>query len=73
MHVRSSAQAVLFLGASAADWAHGVELLAYGGGVALVILAVSAAVVFFQRVHQREPGHGHVAAHHEAAEEHPAD
>jgi uncharacterized membrane protein YqhA len=62
---------VLFLGAAAADWERGLDLLAYGGGIALVILAISVAVWIFQRVHQHEIGHEHVASHHEAAEERP--
>lgn len=62
---------VLFLGAAATDWERGLNLLAYGGGIALVILAISVAVLIFQRVHQHEVGHEHLAAHHEAAEEGP--
>jgi len=42
---------VLFLGAAATDWERGLNLLAYGGGIALVILAISVAVWIFQRVH----------------------
>jgi len=40
-------------------------------GTELVILAVSVAVLSFQRAHQREIGHEHAAAHHETPEEHP--
>lgn len=50
---------VLFLGAAATESASGVEMLAYGGGIALVILAISVAVWFFQRVHHHEVGHEH--------------
>ena len=47
---------VLFLGAAAAatDFENGLELLYSGGGIALVILAGSVAVLIFQRVHQEE-------------------
>lgn len=45
---------VLFLGAAASEWERGWDLLAFGGGVALVILAVSAAIHIFHRVHQDE-------------------
>ena len=62
---------VFFLGAAAAGGESGLDLLAYGGGIALVILAASVAVLIFQRVHQHEIGHEHLAAHHEAAEEGP--
>jgi uncharacterized membrane protein YqhA len=65
--------AVLFLGAAAADWERGLDLLAYGGGIALVILAASVAVLIFQRVHLHEIGHEHAAAHHEAGAEQPED
>jgi uncharacterized membrane protein YqhA len=53
---------VLFLGAAAeaADFENGVDLLYYGGGIALVILAGSLAVLIFQRVHQQEVGHEHM-------------
>ena len=64
---------VFFLGAAAAGGASGLDLLAYGGGIALVILAASVAVFIFQRVHKHEIGHEHVAAHHEAELEHTED
>jgi len=56
---------VLFLGAaaSATEFENGLDLLYYGGGIALVILAGSIAVLIFQRVHQHEIGHEHMAAH----------
>jgi uncharacterized membrane protein YqhA len=64
---------VLFLGAAAGDWESGLDLLAYGGGIALVIVAASAALLLFQRVHQHETPHHPQAVHHEAAVEHPED
>jgi hypothetical protein len=48
---------VLFLAAALADWARGLDLLTCGGGIALVILAASVALLNFQRAHQREIGH----------------
>jgi len=59
---------VLFLGAaaSATDFDSGLELLYYGGGIALVILAGSVAVLIFQRVHQQEVGHEHMRVHDKA-------
>lgn len=59
---------VLFLGGAAAatEFANGLELLYYGGSIALVILAGSVAVLIFQRVHQHEEGHEHMPAHHQA-------
>jgi uncharacterized membrane protein YqhA len=61
---------VLFLGAAAAatDFENGLDLLYYGGGIALVILAGSVAVLIFQRVNQQENeiGHEHMVAHGEA-------
>ncbi|UCD98397.1 MAG: YqhA family protein [Chloroflexota bacterium] len=56
---------VLFLGAvaTAPDFENGLDLLYYGGGIALVILAGSVAVLIFQRVHQNEIGHEHMPAH----------
>jgi len=55
---------VLFLGAaaSATDFETGLDLLFFGGGIALVILAGSVAVLIFQRVHQQEVGHEHMPA-----------
>ena len=64
---------VLFLGAAAGEWEHGLDLLAYGGGIALVILAGSVALLLFQRVHQHERGHKPDATEYEAALEHPED
>lgn len=71
--------AVLFLGAAAGDWeVGGLGLLALGGGIALVILALTAAVYYFQKVHQEEIGHAIEAVHEKAKgpaehteEEHP--
>jgi uncharacterized membrane protein YqhA len=62
---------VLFLGAAAeaADFENGLDLLYFGGGIALVILAGSVAVLIFQRVHQHEIGHEHMTAHDEAGTE----
>ena len=56
---------VLFLGgaAGATDFENGLELLYYGGSIALVILAGSVAVWIFQRVHQHEVGHKEMPAH----------
>ena len=47
---------VLFLGATAEinNIENGLDLLYFGGGIALVILAGSVAVLIFQRVHQGE-------------------
>jgi small neutral amino acid transporter SnatA (MarC family) len=64
---------VIFLGAAATGLESSVEMLALGGGIALVILAVSVAAWIFQRVHQHEVGHDHsrepetepIAAHKE--------
>jgi len=55
---------VLFLGGAAetADFENGLQLLYYGGSIALVILAGSVAVLIFQRVHQHEIGHEHLPA-----------
>jgi len=64
---------VFFLGAAATGGERVLDLLAYGGGIALVILAGSVAVLIFQRVHQHEIGHEHVVAHHEAGLEQPED
>lgn len=64
---------VLFLGAAAGDWESGLDLLAYGGGIALVIVAGSVALLLLQRVHQHTTSHRPVAVHHEAALEHPED
>lgn len=50
---------VIFLGAAAGEWESGVEMLAFGGGIAAVILAISVAVLIFQRVHRHEVGHEH--------------
>ena len=60
---------VLFLGAAASDFESGFDLLTYGGGIALVILAVSAAAWILQRVHQHEIGHDHAAQHQETTSE----
>jgi uncharacterized membrane protein YqhA len=62
---------VLFLGAAAGDWESGLDLLAYGGGIALVIVAGSAALLLLQRVHQHETPHRPEAVHHEAVVEPP--
>ena len=64
---------VFFLGAAATGGESVLDLLAYGGGIALVIVAGSLAVLIFQRVHQQEIGHEHVVAHHEAGVEQPED
>ena len=40
--------AVLFLGAAAGDWESGLNLRAYGGGITLVILVGSVAVLIFR-------------------------
>jgi len=61
---------VLFLGAAAGDWESGLDLLAYGGGIALVIVAGALALLLLQRVHQHETSHRPEAVHHEAAVEH---
>ncbi len=62
---------VLFLGGAAAtiDFENGLQLLYYGGGIALMILAGSVAVWIFQRVHQHEVGHEHMPAHNKAESE----
>jgi len=62
---------VLFLGGAAAkiDFENGLQLMYYGGGIALVILAGSVAVLIFQRVHQQEVGHEHMPAHDKAESE----
>jgi len=59
---------VLFLGGAAAtiEFENGLQLLYYGGSIALVILAGSVAVLIFQRVHQHEAGHEHMPAHDQA-------
>ena len=64
---------VFFLGGAAAGGESALDLLAYGVGIALVIVAGSVAVLIFQRVHQREIGHEHVVAHREAGVKHPED
>jgi uncharacterized membrane protein YqhA len=64
---------VFFLGAAATGAERVLDLLAYGGGIALVIVAGSVAVLIFQRVHQHEIGHEHAAAHPEAGVEQPED
>ena len=55
---------VLFLGAAAAatEFENGLDLLYYGGSIALVILAGSVAVLIFQRVHQQEHSQEHMTA-----------
>ena len=62
---------VLFLGAAATatEFENGLDLLYYGGSIALVILAGSVAVLIFQRVHQHEPGHEHMPAQDDAGAE----
>jgi len=59
---------VLFLGsaAEATNVENGLDLLYYGGGIALVIAAGSVAVLIFQRVHQHEIGHKHLPDHDKA-------
>jgi uncharacterized membrane protein YqhA len=64
---------VLFLGAAAGDWESGLDLLAYGGGIALVIVAGSVALLLLQRVHQRATEHRPEPFDHKAAVEHPDD
>lgn len=62
---------VFFLGAAATEFENGLNLLYYAGGIALVILAGSVAVLIFQRIYQQENeiGHEHMVAHDEAEAE----
>ncbi len=60
---------VLFLGAAATDFENGLNLLYYGGGIALVILAGSGAVLIFQRVHQQEHSQEHLPANEKSGAE----
>lgn len=62
---------VFFLGAAATGFENGLNLLYYGGGIALVILAGSVAVLIFQRIYQQENeiGHERMVAHDEAEAE----
>ena len=62
---------VLFLGAAAAatNFENGLDLLYFGGGIALVILAGSVAVLIFQRVHQHEIRHEHMTNDDKAGDE----
>ena len=60
---------VLFLGVAATDFENGLNLLYYGGGIALVILAGSLAVLIFQRVHQQEHSQEHMTANEKSGAE----
>ena len=62
---------VLFLGAAAGDSESALHRLAYGGGIALVIVAGSVALLLLQRVHQRATTDRPEAVHHETAVEQP--